>query len=78
VEISNKRYRPAELSVTVEGVPQDAFILSSNSIKLETVGRSSVIISMLPKLQKGLHPFVVVVRSKDGWTGRFNMQHFVE
>jgi hypothetical protein len=78
VEISNKRYRPAELSVSIEGLPQDAFTLSSDRIKLETVGRSSVLISMLPKLQRGLHPFVVVVRSKDGWIGRFNMQHFVE
>ena len=78
VEISSKRYRPSELSVTVEGLPQDSFTLSNNKVDFETVGRSSVILSMLPKLQKGLHPFVVVVHAKDGWTGRFNMQHFVE
>lgn len=78
VEISNKRYRPSELRVTVEGLPEDSFTLSRNNINFETVGRTSVYLSMLPKLQKGLHPFVVVARSKDGWVGRFNMQHFVE
>lgn len=78
VEISSKRYRPSELNVSVEGLPQDAFTISSNKINLDTVGRTSVTISMLPKLQKGLHPFVVVVHSKDGWVGRFTMQHFVE
>ncbi len=78
VEISSKRYRPSELSVSVEGLPQNSFTLNTDKINLESVGRKSVYISMSPNLQRGLHPFVVVVHSKDGWIGRFNMQHFVE
>jgi len=78
VEVSSKRYRHSELSIAVEGLPQESFTISNNTVNFETVGRASVIISMLPNLQKGLHPFVVVVHSKDGWVGRFNMQHFVE
>ncbi len=78
IEISSKRYRPTELSMTVEGLPQDDFNLSTQKIQLSSVGRTSAFISMSPKLQRGLHPFVVVVRSNDGWTGRFNVQHFVE
>ena len=78
IEVTSKRYRPTELSVSVEGIPQEAFSLSSDKVSLQTVGRSSVYISMTTKLKRGLYPFVVVVRSKDGWTGRFNMQHFVE
>ncbi len=78
VEVSNKRYRPTELNVSVEGLPQESFTLSNSKINLNTVGRTSVYISILPKLHKGLYPFVVVVKAKDGWVGRFNMQHFVE
>ncbi len=78
IEVSSKRYRPTELSMTVEGLPQDDFIMSAQKIHLQSVGRASVFLSMSPKLQPGLHPFVVVVRSNDGWIGRFNVQHFVE
>jgi polyferredoxin len=78
VEVSSKRYRPTELNVSVEGLPQDSFTLSNNKIILDTVGRKSVFIAIQPGLQRGLHPFVVVVQAKDGWVGRFNMQHFVQ
>lgn len=78
VEIASKRYRPTELSIEVEGLPQGSFTLSSDKVSLESVGRASAYISVSPKLQRGLHPFVVVVHSKDGWIRRFNLQHFVE
>jgi polyferredoxin len=78
IEISSKRYRPTELNLTIEGLPQGDFTLSEQKINLQSVGRSSTFISMSPTLQRGLHPFVVVVRSNDGWMGRFNVQHFVE
>ena len=78
VEIASKRYRATAVTVSVEGLPQDAFTLSGDKVSLESVGRASLVISMSPTLQRGLHPFVVVARSNDGWVGRFNMQHFVE
>jgi len=78
IEISSKRYRPAELSIAVEGLPQDSFTLSKLKVNMETVGRTSVFLTVLPKLKRGLYPFVVVVHSNDGWTGRFNLQQFVE
>lgn len=78
IEVSSKRYRPTELSVSVEGLPQDEFTLSKLNVNLASVGRTSVFLSVSPKLQRGLYPFVVVVHSNDGWTGRFNLQHFVE
>jgi hypothetical protein len=78
IEVSSKRYRPTELSMSVEGLPQDDFTLSNLKVNLESVGRTSVFLSVSPKLQRGLYPFVVVVHSNDGWTGRFNVQHFAE
>jgi polyferredoxin len=78
IEVSSKRYRPSELSMSVEGLPQDDFTLSSPKVDLASVGRTSVYLTVSPKLKHGLYPFVVVVNSSDGWTGRFNVQHFVE
>ena len=78
IEVSSKRYRPTELSLSVEGLPLDAFTLSNLKVNLASVGRTSVFLSVSPKLQRGLYPIVVVVHSNDGWTGRFNVQHFVE
>ena len=78
IEVSSKRYRPTELSLSVEGLPRDDFTLSSQKIDLASVGRSSVFFSVLPRLPHGFYPIVVVVRSNDGWIGRFNIQHFVE
>ena len=78
IEVSSKRYRPTQLSLEVEGLSPDVFTLSKHKMNFESVGRKSVFLSILPKLQRGLYPFVVVVHSSDGWTGRFNVQHFVE
>jgi len=78
IEVSSKRYRPTELSLSVEGLPLDAFTLSNLKVNLASVGRTSVFLSVSPKLQRGFYPIVVVVHSNDGWTGRFNVQHFVE
>jgi polyferredoxin len=78
IEVSSKRYHPTELILSVEGLPQGDFTLSSPRVDFASVGRASVFLSVSPKLQHGLYPFVVVVRSNDGWIGRFNLQHFVE
>ena len=78
IEVSSKRYRPTELKMSVEGLPQDDFVLSNSKVDLASVGRTSVFLKVSPKLKHGLHPFAVVVTSNDGWTGRFNVQHFVE
>lgn len=78
IEISSKRYRPSELSIAVEGLPQDAFTLSKDKVDMGTVGRTSVFLTVLPNLKHGLYPLVVKVHSKDGWTGSFDLQHYVE
>ncbi len=78
IEISSKRYRPTELSVAVRGLPQDDYTLDHDEVSLTSVGRASLILSVSPKLAHGLYPLMVIVRSKDGWTGRFAIQYFVE
>ena len=78
IEVSSKRYRPSELNLSVEGLPQGAYSLSKRKVSFESVGRKSIFLSILPKLQHGLYPFVVVAHARDGWTGRFEDQLFVE
>jgi polyferredoxin len=78
IEVSSKRYRPSELSLSVEGLPQDAYSLNKRKVSFESVGRASIFLSILPKLHRGLYPFVVVAHSTDGWTGHFDAQLFVE
>ena len=78
IEISSKRYRPSELNVAIEGLPLDGFTLSSPKVNMQSVGRESVFLTVSPKIKHGLYPFMVVVHSNDGWTGKFNLQHFVE
>jgi len=78
IEISSKRYRPSELSVEVQGLPPDAFSLSKDKVDMETVGRTSIFLTVSPNLKRGLYPLAVRVHSKDGWSGSFNLQHFVE
>jgi polyferredoxin len=75
IAISNKLYRPAELSVRVEGLPPGSFNLSTRTVKLDRAGRASVTLSILPGLRRGLYPVLVEVRAPDGWTGRFRLQH---
>ncbi len=76
IAVSNKLYRPAELHVRVQGLPEGSYRLSATDIKLLSAGRESLTLSITQALPRGLHSFVVEVSAVDGWTGRFNMQHF--
>jgi len=76
IAVSNKLYRPAELSLRVQGLPEGSYRLSAGAIKMLPVGRESLTLSIAQSLPRGLHSFVVEVSAVDGWTGRFNIQHF--
>ena len=78
IAISNKLYRPAELRVRVQGLPEGSYHLSAEDIKLSPAGRESLMLSITQDLPRGLHPFVVEVSAVGGWTGRFQIQYFSE
>lgn len=78
IAVSNKLYRPAELQVRVQGLPQGSYHLSADNIKLLPVGRDSLTLSISQELPHGLYSLVVEVRAVDGWVGRFHIQHFSE
>jgi len=76
IAVSNKLYRPAELHVHVLGLPEGSYRLSAGDVMLLPAGRDSLTLSITQNLPHGLHSFVVEVSAGDGWTGRFNIQHF--
>jgi polyferredoxin len=75
ISIANKRYRPEAVSVRINGLPDDAYRLSSRRADLARAGRATVILSVAPTLKKGLYPVQIEVHADDGWVGRFSIQH---
>jgi polyferredoxin len=78
IAVTNKRYRPAELSVQVQGLPEGSYHLSANDIKLGSAGRGSLTLSVNPDLKRGVYAVLVTVTALDGWAGHFRIQHFSE
>lgn len=78
IAVSSKLYRPTELHIQVQGLPEGSYYLGSEDIKLLPAERESLTLSIAPGLPHGLHSFVVEVSAIDGWAGHFNIQHFTK
>ncbi len=77
VAISNKLYRNAEVSVSVEGLSENDYLLSDKTARFDTAGRVDLNLHIKPNLKKGLYSFLVHVESMDGWKDVYRVQHFV-
>lgn len=77
VAISNKLYRPADLSVSVEGLPRENYSLSAKQVHFDTAGRIDLNLQIKPNLTEGLYRIFVHVESSDGWRKAYRVQHFV-
>lgn len=78
IALSNKLYHSAELQVKVLGLPPGSYQLSAEYIKLPPVGRTSLMLSIVKDLPRGMYSFVVEVSAGDKWMGKFPVQHFSE
>lgn len=78
VAVSNKLYRPANLTVSIEGLSEDDYSFSENNVHFDGVGRVDLNLHIKPNLEEGLHSFLVRVKSTDGWQDSYRVQHFVE
>jgi len=78
VAVSNKLYRPAELTVTIQGLPQKSYSLSASQAQFDSAGRIDLNLHIGSMLAPGLHSFLVHVDSLDGWQTSYRVQHFVE
>jgi polyferredoxin len=76
ISLANKFYSPAEFAIEIEGLPAGSYTLERSAVTSETAGRINVGLHLSPELPKGLHPFLVRVKTNDGWEDSFRVQHF--
>ncbi len=78
INIANKLYHPAEVTLRVEGLSPDMYRLDEDSVAFTTAGRHNVNLHIKDGLPKGLHTISVHAQSTNGWQSRFQIQHLVE
>lgn len=76
INIANKLYRRARFSIAIDGLPPGSYRLSSATLDMDGTGRRDIELRLSTSLAKGLHPFLVRVRSDSGWQDSFRVQHF--
>ena len=76
VQVSNKMYAPAQLALSVKGVSEGSYKLETENMELPPASRVSVNLHISPDLPKGLHQVIIEARAKDGWVGRFAVEHY--
>lgn len=77
IRVSNKLYKPASVSISIEGLEADQYQLQNPQAVFETVGVIDLSLRV-EGLPAGLHSLLVKVDSGDGWQDAYRVQHFVE
>jgi len=78
INVSNKRYRPANMILKIEGLNASEYTLETNHITWQTAGRKDVIMHISPDLKKGIHRFTVHAKADDGWQNDFTVYYYAE
>jgi hypothetical protein len=76
VQVSNKIYAPAQLVLSVKGIPEGSYKLEAENLELAPASRTSINLHISPYLPKGLHQIIIEAHAKDGWVGRFGVEHY--
>jgi len=76
VAVANKMYRGEHVHIEVRGLEASQYRLSRDELRLGPVEHGEVALEISPDLARGLHPFTIQVRSDDGWSSSFALQHF--
>jgi len=76
VAVANKRYRPEHVEVSVHGLAPGEYHLDATALDLGPVEHGELALELSPGLAHGLHAIEVEVRSAQGWSARFPVQHF--
>ncbi|MDH5544337.1 MAG: 4Fe-4S binding protein [Gammaproteobacteria bacterium] len=77
INFASKLFRPAALTLEVEGLEQDQYSISSQSLNFSSVGRQDVFLRLNDSLPPGMYNFIVRAKSDSGWEGFSRMNHFV-
>ncbi|HEC18730.1 MAG TPA: 4Fe-4S binding protein [Gammaproteobacteria bacterium] len=78
IAISHKLYRPADVSLRIEGLPEKSYSIASKALHFDTAGRIDLNLHINSSMPPGLHSFLVHVNAADGWHDVYRVQHFVE
>ncbi|NNM83477.1 MAG: 4Fe-4S binding protein [Burkholderiales bacterium] len=75
IEVANKRYNPAKITLHVTGLPQGHYQLDTDSFLLDSAKRRKVTLHIDPDIRKGVYRVFVWADSDDGWQGKFAINH---
>jgi len=78
IRVSNKLYAPADLTLSLEGLPAEDYRLQADKVHFDSAGKLDLALHIREALPAGLHSFLVRVRAADGWADSYRIQHFVE
>jgi polyferredoxin len=78
INIANKTYSPASVSVRVEGLPPDMYHLDSSQALFTTADRKDLNLHINDSLPKGFYTISVFAQSADGWRDQYQIKHFEE
>jgi len=77
VHLSNKRYRTADVRITVRGLATDQYRLDHENVHFISAGMTNIGLHLNSKtIRHGLHRFVVHLESHDGWHDDFRVQYY--
>lgn len=76
IQISNKLYSPAQLSLSIKGLPEGSYQLGTDKLEMAPASRMDVNLHISPDIPKGLHRVIIEARAADGWVGRFGVEHY--
>lgn len=76
IEIANKLYKPALITLHVAGLPKGSYSLDTNSFSLGAAKRRKIILHIDPSLPQGLHMVTIKADSDGGWSGKFRIEHY--
>jgi len=77
VHLSNKRYRAADMHITVRGLAPDQYRLDKSIAHFDSAGMTNIGLHLNGKMiRHGLHRFVVHLESNDGWHTDFRVRYY--
>jgi polyferredoxin len=75
IRVSNKRYAPMKIALSVKGLPEGSYRLDADTLDLTSAANRNVGLH-IATLPKGLHRVIIEGRAEDGRVERFIVEHF--
>jgi len=76
IHLANKRYRPSDMQIRVNGLKPDQYHLEKKTVHFDTAGMQDVALRLEQGTLHGLVSFNVHVTTADGWSETFPVRYF--